>query len=282
MAAWMRLVVPRELATPPALDRLVQLDRVGKGALGYLLASEGEALVVDPPRDSHAYLELAQEAGARVVGVADTHVHADYISGGSRLAGELAIPYYLHPADSIYPWDGTPGKLDYHPLEHGDTIPLGRGRISVYHTPGHTLGSLTYLIDDAVALTGDFIFVASIGRPDLGGKTDEWSEQLWESLERVRKEWSRDLWIYPGHYGSEDERSPDLWVGARFEDLPRQNAAFAITEQDAFLAYTTASEADYPEAYRQIKAINLGLLVVSDREADTLEVGKNECALGGR
>jgi rhodanese-related sulfurtransferase len=93
MAAWMNVCLARELEPPPSLDRLVQFDRVGKGALGYLLVSDGQGLIVDPPRDAEAYLEAARETEATIVGVADTHVHADYISGAPGIAKMLKVPF---------------------------------------------------------------------------------------------------------------------------------------------------------------------------------------------
>jgi glyoxylase-like metal-dependent hydrolase (beta-lactamase superfamily II) len=182
MAGWMQLAMQRDLPPPSSLDHLVQFDRVGKGALGYLLVSDGAAFIIDPPRDPSAYLAAAAEASAKVVGVADTHCHADYLSGGPALAAALEVPYYLHPADSSYPYDGTPGRLSIRELTDGSEIALGRASVRASHTPGHTEGSVTFLVDDEAAFTGDFIFVASIGRPDLAGKTAEWTEQLWASL----------------------------------------------------------------------------------------------------
>ncbi|MDH3291281.1 MAG: MBL fold metallo-hydrolase [Gemmatimonadota bacterium] len=282
MSAWMMLALPRELATPPSLDRLIQFDRIGKGALGYLLVSGGEALIVDPPRNPRAYLEAAAEAGAGVVGVADTHVHADYISGASTIATTLGVPYYLHPADAVYPYDGTPGRLQFEPLADGDTIPFGRSSVHVVHTPGHTEGSLTYVIDDAVALTGDFIFVGSVGRPDLAGKVREWTAQLWESLERAKREWPPDRMIYPAHYGSDAERRADRAVGECFGQILEANEAMQFSDPDAFARWVESKTVSFPEAYRRIKAVNVGLLPVDGRQAEELEVGKNECALGGR
>ncbi|MHC4342332.1 MAG: MBL fold metallo-hydrolase, partial [Planctomycetota bacterium] len=104
MAAWMRDTVLRELEPPAELDRFVQLDRFGKGALGYVLVSDGEAILVDPPRHTADYLQIVEQAGAKVVGIADTHAHADYISGGPALALSLDVPYYLNPADAVYPY----------------------------------------------------------------------------------------------------------------------------------------------------------------------------------
>ncbi|MGB3563792.1 MAG: MBL fold metallo-hydrolase [Thermoanaerobaculia bacterium] len=282
MTAWMQMSIPRELETPPALDRFVQLDRVGKGSLGYLLISDGEALVVDPPRDYHVYLDLTREADASIVGVADTHVHADYISGGPRLSKELQVPYHLHPADAVYPYDGTPGQIDFEPLADGGELRVGRCTISIRHTPGHTEGSVSYLVDDQAALTGDFLFIESIGRPDLAGKTGEWTGQLWESLEAARRDWPRDAWICPAHYGSESERQPNRSVGERLGELPSRNRAFTITDRGKFVDFVEGKKAAFPDAYRKIKAVNVGLLELSAAEADELEIGKNECALGGR
>ena len=282
VAAWMSLVLARELEPPPPLDRLIQFDRVGKGALGYLLVSTGQALIVDPPRDAEAYLLAAHDTGAEVVGVADTHVHADYISGAPTLARILGVPYYLHAADSAYPYDGTPGSLDFRPLEDGDTIRIGRLALRARHTPGHTEGSLSYLIGTAAALTGDFIFIRSVGRPDLAGKVSEWTTQLWESLEAVRRDWPRETIIYPAHYSSETERRDDRSVGAPLRQLLEENDAFQFPDRDAFARWVDNATAPFPPAYRQIKAVNVGLASVDEREAEELEVGRNECALGGR
>jgi glyoxylase-like metal-dependent hydrolase (beta-lactamase superfamily II) len=285
--AWMRLVVPRELEPPPGFDRLVQFDRVGKGALGYLLASAEEALIIDPPRSWKEYAEQAAEAGALIVGVADTHVHADYISGGPVVAAELDVPYYLHPADAVYPYDGTPGVLEFASLSDDQIIKVGRGSVRVLHTPGHTMGHVTFLAgpgdgptDHDVAFTGDFVFVESVGRPDLAGRTDEWCGDLWQSLERARNEWPAGMRVYPAHYATEAERNPDRSVGRPFGHLREVNDSLLIGDEQAFRTWVTSSVATPPEAYRHIKAINVGLLAASPDEADVLEAGKNECAVG--
>ncbi len=281
MSAWMTLTLARELETTACLDRMIQFDRIGKGALGYLLISDAEALIVDPPRDYEAYLRAAANFGAKVVGVADTHVHADYISGAPAIARNLGAPYYLHPADAVYPYDGTPGRLEFHALEDGDIIEFGRCSMRADHTPGHTEGSLSYIIDDSAALTGDFIFVASIGRPDLAGKVAAWTGQLWDSLERVKREWPEVIKIYPAHYAGEGERGADRTVGAPLGRLLQENESLRFTEGEAFRRWVETMSTSFPEGYRKIKAINVGLVTVDEAEADELEVGKNECALGG-
>ncbi|MGE5177507.1 MAG: MBL fold metallo-hydrolase [Bacteroidota bacterium] len=278
MAAWDVTLIPRELEPPAGFDRFIQFDRIAKGATGYLLASGGEALLVDPCRKTQGYLEAAREAGCRVTGIADTHVHADYISGGPALSRSMGVPYYLHRGDAVYPFDGTPAKIAYRAIEDGGTIPVGGSALSVRHTPGHTEGSVTFLAGDA-ALTGDFIFVNSVGRPDLGGQAEEWTVTLWKSLERALREWDHATRIYPAHYASASEREADQSVGCTLERVLERNAPLQIRDQAKFVAWVGSKLGKAPEAYRKIKAVNLGLFEVFDMEAETLEGGRNECAL---
>lgn len=279
MAAWTRLLVPHAVPAPDGFTHVVQFDRLGKGALAYLLVANGEALIVDPPREASAILNEIDRLGARLVGVADTHVHADYLSGAAALSAEYGVPYYLHPADAVYPYDGTPGTIAFEALEDGQEIPLGKATVRVLHTPGHTEGSVTY-VAGTLALTGDFLFVASIGRPDLAGRTAEWAESLWSSLERVRRDWPAEMLVLPAHYTQASERRPDGVIGIPFGDLPKRNEVHRITDRAEFLAWITAREREAPAQYREIKAVNVGLKTVSDEEAEVLEAGKSECAVG--
>jgi len=282
MAAWMVLSVPRLLRAPDSLDRLVQFDRMGKGSLAYILISSGEAMIIDPSRHVEPYLRLLEETGATLVAVADTHVHADYISGASSIARTFGVPYYLHSADTVYPYDNRPGRLDIRPVHDGMSIPVGRSPLDVLHTPGHTTGSVTYCVGRQAAFTGDFLFLRSIGRPDLAGKTEEWSALLWASIEAVKHRWPPDIMIYPAHYSSPDERGRDGTIGAPFAGILPQCEPLGFAHQGEFMDWVRNKSATFPDAYRTIKGINTGLISVSEQEADELEIGKNECALGGR
>ena len=280
MAAWGMAVVARPLTPPAGFDHFIQFDRIAKGATGYLLGASGEAMVVDPPRKAQAFLAAAKERGLKIVAVADTHAHADYISGGPALARTLGVPYYLNSNDAILPYDGSPAKLDFAKADEGATIAIGPRTIRVVHTPGHTEGSVTYFAGDDVALTGDFIFVNSIGRPDLGGKAEAWTKVLWKSLERARQEWAGTTRLYPGHYASDAERESDRTVGRTFAAILKTNAPVAIPDEATFTAWVMSKVGDSPEQYRKIKTVNLGLLEVWDMEAQELDIGKNQCALG--
>jgi glyoxylase-like metal-dependent hydrolase (beta-lactamase superfamily II) len=279
MAAWETVYVARRLAPTPSLAHVVQLDRLGNGALSYVLVSDGDALVVDPGRHVDRYDALLAELSATPAAVVDTHMHADYLSGARAAAARWQVPYFVHADDAISPYDGTPGRFAHQPLADGDTIVFGRAALRAAHMPGHTLGSVALLADDGLALTGDFLFVRSVGRPDLGGQAEAWAKQLWRSLERARREWSGDLLVLPAHYASEEERRADRAVAARFDVIAATNAAARIQDEGEFLAWVSDHQATPPAAYRTIKQANLGLVEVSDADAPALESGPNQCAV---
>src|SRR5204862_2041173 len=113
MAAWETVYLPRRLSPTPALEHVIQLDRVGKGALSYVLVSDGDAVIVDPGRHLDRYDALLTELRATAAAVVDTHIHADYVSGARAAAARWQVPYFLHPDDAISPYDQTPGTLAY-------------------------------------------------------------------------------------------------------------------------------------------------------------------------
>jgi len=280
MAAWEAVYVARQLSPTPSLSHVVQLDRVGKGALSYVLVSDGDAVVVDPGRHLERYDTLLTELRATPAAVVDTHTHADYVSGAPAAAARWHVPYFLHPDDAVSPYDQTRGKLTYQALGDGDTIAFGRATLRAVHVPGHTLGSIALLADDGLALTGDFLFVKSVGRPDLAGRSDSWAKLLWQSLERARGTWPGDLLVLPAHYASEDERRADRAVAARFDVISATNTAAAIQDERIFLQWIADHATNFPDAYRTIKEANLGLVELTDADAEVLESGPNQCAIG--
>ena len=187
----------------------------------------------------------------------------------------------MHADDARSPYDDAPGRLDYRPLADGDQLAVGRATLRVDHVPGHTLGSVALVAEDGLALTGDFLFVQSIGRPDLGGKAAAWAKLSWESLERVRRAWSGDLLVLPAHYAGESERRADRSVAARFDVVAATNVAAAIQDEAAFLRWVAEHTPVPPDAYRTIKLANLGLAALSDADAEVLESGPNQCAVPG-
>jgi glyoxylase-like metal-dependent hydrolase (beta-lactamase superfamily II)/rhodanese-related sulfurtransferase len=279
MAAWEGVYIARRLSPTSSLEHVVQLDRVGKGALSHVLVSGGDAVVVDPGRHLGRYDEVLAELGATPAAVVDTHMHADYLSGAAAGAARWHVPYFLHADDAVSPYDGTAARLTHQPMGEGDTIAFGRASLRAVHVPGHTLGSVALVADERLVLTGDFLFVQSVGRPDLGGQATTWAKLLWESLARARREWSGDLLVLPAHYASETERRADRAVATRFDVVTATNPALQLRDEGTFLAWIGAHQGTPPEAYRTIKQANLGLLAVSDRDAEALESGPSQCAV---
>ncbi|HWJ24027.1 MAG TPA: MBL fold metallo-hydrolase, partial [Gemmatimonadaceae bacterium] len=142
----------------------------------YLIGCQatGEAIVVDPNRDVAQYLAAAAAEGVRVTHVTETHIHADFVSGARELASATSARLHLS-AEGGEGWQyGFAKEAGAVLLRDGDTIAVGNVRLDVLHTPGHTPEHLTFLVTDRAAadrpmgaLTGDFIFVGDVGRPDL-------------------------------------------------------------------------------------------------------------------
>lgn len=261
---------------------IYQVARPARGCLSYLVASRGEAVIIDPLRHGEVYLNLAQRLGVRLVWVLDTHAHADHLSGGPALAQRLGVPYGLHPYDAIHPLDLLPAQLDYTPLFEGFALHLGEGELRALHIPGHTLGNLAYLLEvgeERYLFTGDSLFLRAVARPDLGGKAEAWARLHRHSLQRLSG-LPGNTWVLPGHYGPGEEDLEGR-VMAPLGEVLEVNPGLrkALEGEEAFLAYVGAHLPPAPPEYLEIKRANLGLKAWDEEEALRLEGGRNLCAL---
>src|SRR5690606_12036515 len=106
------------------------------------------------------------------------HLHADHISGGRFIAKETGAKYWLPPKDA--------GEVafEYEPLEDGEDVIIGSTKVRIHalYSPGHTIGSTSFIVGDQFLLTGDILFIDSIGRPDLAGMAEDWVGDLRETL----------------------------------------------------------------------------------------------------
>ena len=180
----------------------------------YLIGCQqtGEALVVDPNRDVEQYVTAADAEGLRVTHVTETHIHADFVSGARELAARTGARLLLSDegdAEWKYAYAaGAKARL----LKDGDSFMVGNVRIEALHTPGHTPEHLSFLVTDMPAaagpwgiLTGDFVFVGDVGRPDLleraagyVGTMEAAAHTLFHSLERFRA-LTDHVQVWPGH-----------------------------------------------------------------------------------
>lgn len=162
MKAWSLAWNMAEIASPNAT--LVQLRRTGKGCLSYVIASGSEAAVIDASLDASVYADLARERGWTIRHVLDTHIHADHITRGRALAALTGATYWLPENDRA--------RFPYSALQDGASIAVGRTTIRAIETPGHTPESMSFLADERWLVTGDTLFPASVGRPDLEATAD--------------------------------------------------------------------------------------------------------------
>ncbi|NHN59420.1 MULTISPECIES: MBL fold metallo-hydrolase [Halorussus] len=265
MNGWGRVHVPYEVED---LDGVVQVVRPGTGCVSYLVHDGEEGVVVDPSLYVEEYRDLAEERGVELVGAVDTHAHADHVSGGRELAAGYDAPYYLHPDDG--------GDLDdYEPIEDGDTVAVGDRSLDVLHTPGHTPGSVSLRVGDAL-LSGDTLFIDSVGRPDLEGDTEtdvrEGARELFDSLDHLA-DLPEETVVLPGHFSDEELRPLATTLG----ELEGDNELFGMDDPDRFVDTIVESLSDEPANYNRIKAINWGEEPLTDDAAD-LELGPNNCA----
>ncbi|WP_225336062.1 MBL fold metallo-hydrolase [Halomicrobium urmianum] len=283
MEEWSKVyeVVPIETSSDDLVVRQVQ--RRAKGCLGYVVGSKAaqEAVVVDATRQADQFKVAAQDVGLSIARVLDTHVHADHISGSPALADDIGVPYHLGERASE-----RDVEYEYEPVSDGDTIEVGDVEIEALHTPGHTSEMMSYLVDGELLLTGDTLFVDSVGRTELQFGEDDASrgaELLYDSLHETILDLPDDTRILPGHLtvtndGRYENGSPGDPIEARLGNL-REELDFLGLDRDAFVERLTEDAPEKPPNYETVIAVNTGKESVDDEgEATELELGPNNCA----
>ncbi|KEO81893.1 MBL fold metallo-hydrolase [Tumebacillus flagellatus] len=254
--------------------KLIQLNRVGKGCLSYVILSDASALVVDAGRHVDEYLEVASAHGAKVQHVVDTHLHADHISGGVELASCTGATYYISSGEL----QGSP--LPHTPLEQHRTWTFGSVTVQVLAipTPGHTPGSVSLLLNGRFLLSGDTVFVGGLGRPDLGGKAREWAQQLYDTVFTTIAALPDDVLVLPAHYASQDEYHARGFVGADLGTIRSVNDAMRLSSREAFVTQFASDGGTTPPNHTEISAVNRGEKTIDPARALELESGPNRCA----
>ncbi|MBX0296626.1 MBL fold metallo-hydrolase [Haloarcula nitratireducens] len=283
MEEWSKVyeVVPIETTSDDLVVRQVQ--RRAKGCLGYVVGSKeaGEAVVVDATRQTDQFKVAVQDAGLSITRVLDTHVHADHISGSPALADEIGVPYHLGEAASE-----RDAEYEYEPLSDGEVIEVGDVEIEALHTPGHTSEMMNYLVDGELLLTGDTLFVDSVGRTELQFGEDDASrgaELLYDSLHETILGLPDETTILPGHLtvtsdGRYENGSPGEPLKTQLGNL-REDLDFLGLDREAFIEQLTEDAPEKPPNYETVIAINTGKETVDDEgEATELELGPNNCA----
>lgn len=275
MKAWSEHLEPVKVGDLRGGGEIYQFVRIGKGCLSYMVVSNGEAAIIDSTRMTDIYLEFAEAQGAKITHVFDTHLHADHISGGRIIAEKTNATYWLPPKDA------TEVTFEYQPLEDGNDVAIGHTRINIHalYSPGHTIGSTSFVVDEKYLLSGDILFIDSIGRPDLAGLAEDWVGDLRESLYKRYRELSEDLIVLPAHFMMIDELNEDGSVSARLGTLFSKNHGLNIEDESEFRKLVTENLPPQPNAYQEIRKTNMGKINPDTEQQREMEIGPNRCAV---
>lgn len=275
MTAWSQHLEPVKVGDLQGGGAIYQFIRIGKGCLSYMVVSEGEAVMIDPTRMTDIYIEFANRIGAKITKVLDTHLHADHISGGRKLAEQTNATYWLPPKDA------AELTFDYQPLEDGHEILIGHTAINIHalYSPGHTIGSTSFVVDEKYLLSGDILFIDSIGRPDLAGLADDWVGDLRESLYKRYRELSGELIVLPAHFMHINEINEDGNISEKLSRLYETNHGLNIRDEIQFRKLVTENLPPQPNAYQEIRQINMGKVDPDIEKQTEMEIGPNNCAV---
>lgn len=245
-------------------------DRLAQAT--YLIGCQrtGEAIVIDPPRDIGPILAAARSEGVRITRITETHIHADFVSGARELARATGATLLLSAEggpDWQYRYAAEAGAQLLH---DGDQIVMGGVRLEVWHTPGHTPEHLSFVVIDAARseepvamVTGDFVFVGDVGRPDLlekaakvVGTMETGARQLFHSLQRLAT-LPDHLQIWPGHgAGSACGKALGAMPSSTLGYERRTNWAFGIHEEQQFVDAVLEGQPAPPTYFATMKRLN--------------------------
>jgi hydroxyacylglutathione hydrolase len=257
--------------------RQFRVEKIGQASylLGCVRAKEG--IVVDPIADLGAdfYLMEAADRGLAIVHVLETHIHADYASCARELAEASGADHHL--------FHSAPVRYSFAPLRDREILDMGKVRVQVLATPGHTPEHVSYLVTDRArseepwfVLTGDSLFVGDVGRLDLllGDQAvdvideTERARLQYQSIRNVLFSLPDHVEVYPGHYGGSACGGVNMSGKASstiyFEK--KYNLAMQQPDEAAFARFVSESARPFPENYARLKSYNLGLTGLTEQE----------------
>ena len=224
----------------------------------YLFGSDGQAVVVDPQRDVEIYLQTAAEHGLKIRHIFETHLHADFISGHKELAARTGATIYIGASAGA--------KFPHVDVQDGFELQIGKARIRVLETPGHTPESICLLITDEeksaqpwAALTGDTLFLGDVGRPDLSTThtAQQLAGMLYDNLHNKLMALPDDVLVYPAHgAGSLCGRNMRAERSSTIGTERLTNYALQIPSREEFVHQLTSNLPTRPEYFVKDAEIN--------------------------
>ncbi len=268
MKAWNYAWSLAEIEDPQL--KLIQVRRVAKGCISYIVGSGNEAVVIDAGLDPEVYIGLAKKNNWTIKFAMDTHIHADYISRTIDLVNATGATHLFSAEAAV--------DYNFKPFADGTFIHFGSVELKAIYTPGHTSESISYYINGKYLLTGDTLFVEGVGRPDLKADSQQIIQkagQLFESLESIKR-LAKETWILPAHT-SQSVAFDKKIIGAALGELKETISLLKLTKE-SFIKQTIQRIPATPANYIQIAALNKAGNYDGFNPAD-LEAGANRCAV---
>ncbi len=262
------------------------IEQIYTGCLAqgaYYIESEGEVAIIDPLRESAPYLEKAEKSGARIKYIFETHFHADFVSGHVDLAAKSGGTIVYGP--------GAKTEYDMYEAKDGEEFTVGKLKMKVLHTPGHTLESTTYLLFDEndrehAIFSGDTLFIGDVGRPDLAQKgkltQSDLAGMLYDSLRTKIMTLPDDVIVYPAHgAGSACGKNMSKETTDLLGNQKKNNYALrSDMTKDEFIKEVTDGLLPPPQYFAQNVAMNktgaIGLDQILEKGNVPLEVDEFE------
>ncbi len=247
---------------------LIQVRRIGKGCMSYIIESDAEAAVIDPVFPIEDYIRIARDLDVKITKVYDTHQHADHVSAAKALAEEAGAKLYLSAYEEY--------AFNHNQLFDDDKHKIGSVTLKVIHTPGHTPGSLSFLVGEKLLMTGDTLFVKGVGRPDLRDTAKKLAPVLYDTLHQKLLKLPNDVLIFPAHFDGLIKRGEPVTTSL----VEVKNNSLLNLEKEEFVKKVLAIVMPTPPHHRQIIAVNKSMNMLSPiAEIHELEMGPNRCSI---
>ncbi|WP_031494919.1 MBL fold metallo-hydrolase [Bryobacter aggregatus] len=269
MKAWSLAWNTAEVALTNA--HVTQVRRTGKGCLSYLISSNQEAAVIDASLPIDVYRSLAERQGLRIRYVIDTHIHADHVSRSRQLADAMGAELLLPPQNRVH--------FGYRSIAAHEVIRIGAAKLEAIPTPGHTMESMSFLLDGEALFTGDTLFTSSVGRPDLHadpGQARARASRLYTSVQQLLA-LAPGVLVFPGHTGT-----PAAFDGVAIRerlDVVAERLRHWMESEESFVEQILAHIPPTPPNYIRIVELNEGAELPAG-DLTELEAGANRCAIG--
>lgn len=267
MAGWSQVLVPKELESDGE-TRVIQVEKVGKGCLSYIVARGGKAAVIDAVHPAAEYARIAAAEGLEITTVADTHCHADHVSASRELAAATGAALRMSAAEDY--------DIKCERIADGGAMPLGDSEIRAVHAPGHTPGSMAYAIG-GLAFCGDTAFAGGVGRPDLHEDAAKAAGDLHDTLHGKIGEMDGATRLLPAHRAEGAAPAPDGSYGTTVGAL-RASALYGA-DRESFVRDVTGSIPEKPPNHAMIVRFNRGSMPLNPAMIPDLEAGPNRCAV---